>query len=153
MRIFQFFFGWFPSPRPQRKRKLRARPAAGRVTEYRTLAVETCEARCMLTVPIISISAPDNMASETGDTAKYTFSRVGSTSGDIVVQIHMSGQGTNGTDYVTIGGTFTMPSGASSADLYLTPKADTIQETGGEGVTLMLPDVKCWPGLGDKGME
>ncbi len=71
--------------------------------------------------PRVSIEATDPFAYETGKTAQFTVRRYGTTVGALVVPITVSGTATSGVDYVALPATVTIPNGATSATLTLTP--------------------------------
>lgn len=71
--------------------------------------------------PRVTIEATDPFAYETGKTAQFTVRRYGTTIGALVVPITVSGTATSGADYVALPATATIPDGASSATLTLTP--------------------------------
>jgi hypothetical protein len=79
--------------------------------------------------PTVTISANDPTATEAaGDGGQWTVTRTGSTSAALTVNISKSGTATNGTDYNSIGSTVTIPVGASSATINLTPIQDSLVE-------------------------
>ena len=91
------------------------------------------------TLPTVSLAATDSSAAEPGsNTGKFTFTRTGSsTSSSLTVNYTIAGSATNGSDYNTIGSSITIPAGAASATVTITPKDDAIVE-GAENVTLTL---------------
>ncbi len=87
--------------------------------------------------PTVSVSATDNSASEpTSDTGVYNFTRTNNGAA-LVVSYTMSGAAVNNTDYSSLSGTVTIPSGSSSVTLTIIPKDDSIAE-GDELATLTL---------------
>ena len=79
--------------------------------------------------PVVTVSAAIPTANETGLVAgKFTVTRSGATTAALAVKLTLSGTATNGTDYSTIGTTVTIPIGSSSADIAVTPLADTLSE-------------------------
>jgi hypothetical protein len=96
-----------------------------------SLSVET-------TLPIVSISASDNLASEPGaDTGTFTVSRGGNLEGDITVDYLISGSALYGSDYEAIPTSITILAGSVSANINLRVWDDQIFE-GEEQVTLTL---------------
>ena len=79
-------------------------------------------------LPNVSVIASQPNASESGATGTYTISRTGDTTAALTVTYTMSGTAINGTDYVTLSGTTSIPVGATSVDVTLTPIADLIAE-------------------------
>jgi tartrate-resistant acid phosphatase type 5 len=79
--------------------------------------------------PTVSVAATDATASEPGtDTGTLTFSRTGGTSTPLAVNYTVGGTATAGSDYVALPGTVTIPAGASSATVTVTPLDDTLVE-------------------------
>jgi secreted trypsin-like serine protease len=92
--------------------------------------------------PFVSISAVDNVAAETaaGQTANpasFTISRTGSTASSLTVTLTTGGTATNGTDYTVMPAKVTIPAGATSTTISLTP-SDDIQSEGTETVIVSL---------------
>lgn len=88
--------------------------------------------------PVVNITVTDGTATETGTTPGIlTVSRVGSTTNALTVNFTTSGSATSGTDYVAIGSSITIPAGASSANITITPIEDLLQE-GGEFLLVTL---------------
>jgi hypothetical protein len=86
----------------------------------------------------ISISATDANAAEPGtDTGAFTVSRIGPVTSDLVVNYSVTGTATNGTDYVSLPGSLSIPAGSTSAVLAVTPIDDTLAE-GDETVIVTL---------------
>jgi hypothetical protein len=80
--------------------------------------------------PVVTISATDLLAKEAGlDPAAFTVSRTGNTATDLTVQYRVSGTAGPGTDYVALAGTITIPAGASSAVITVTPLDDSLIES------------------------
>lgn len=89
---------------------------------------------------VITISASDNSASEPGQgssTGKWTITRAGSPASEIIVNLKTGGSATSGSDYLAIPASVTIPAGATSATVTLTPIDDTDLESD-ESVTLYL---------------
>src|SRR5262249_49440951 len=92
------------------------------------------------TTPLVSVTAIDSSASETGpDVGVFRFTRTGSTTSPVVVSYTIGGTATNGVDYVTINNTITIAAGQASADLTITPIPDAISEPS-ETVVLTVTD-------------
>ncbi len=86
----------------------------------------------------VSVMATDAVASEAGpDSGTFTFTRSGSLSGALTVNFTLSGSATNGTDYTTLATSISMPDGAATVTLDVTPLADALAE-GPETVVLTL---------------
>jgi regulation of enolase protein 1 (concanavalin A-like superfamily) len=66
---------------------------------------------------------------ENGSTGTFTFTRTGVTTTPLSVACTISGTATNGTDYSTLSGTVTIPSGASSATVAVTSVDDSLVES------------------------
>jgi uncharacterized protein YjiK len=95
------------------------------------------------TTPVVTITAPDANASETGsNTGTFRFTRTGSTVGALAVNYVVAtgaGQADSGDYMPALTGVVTIPSGQSSADIIITPVDDSLFE-GPETVTLTLFD-------------
>lgn len=79
-------------------------------------------------LPVVVVEATDANASEGGDTGTWTFSRTGSTAAALTVNFTIGGTAANGSDYTAIGTSITIPAGAASVPLTLTPVADDLNE-------------------------
>ncbi len=78
--------------------------------------------------PRVTIEATDPFASEGGGTAQFTVRRWGGTSGALVVPVSVSGTATSGADYTALPSSVTIPDGAATAALTLTPLTDSLTE-------------------------
>lgn len=79
--------------------------------------------------PVVSIVATDATGSEPGtDTAVITVSRTGSTDQPLAVQYRVTGAASNGVDYALLPGSVTIPAGAASAEITITPLNDSRAE-------------------------
>jgi parallel beta-helix repeat protein len=88
--------------------------------------------------PTVTVAASDASASETASNpATFTFSRTGSTAAALAVRYSIGGTAANGTDYATLSGSVTIPSGGSSAIVTVSPIEDSAVE-GNETVVLTL---------------
>lgn len=89
-------------------------------------------------LPVVSITASDAAASEAGlDPGEFTISRTGSTAASMTVNLTRTGTATSGTDYSAIATTQTIPAGAASMVVNVTPLQDTANE-GTETIILTL---------------
>src|SRR6185369_11758951 len=89
-------------------------------------------------LPTVSVALTDAISSEAGaDTGTFTISRTGTTGAALTVNFALSGTATNGSDYSSISSSVTIPAGASSASVVVTPIDDALVE-GSETVTLTL---------------
>ncbi|MEW6303487.1 MAG: Calx-beta domain-containing protein [Verrucomicrobiota bacterium] len=88
--------------------------------------------------PVVTVVASDSAAAEAGaNTGTFTISRSGSTSASLTVNYTLGGSASNGTDYQSLGNSVTIPAGATSANVTVTPIDDTAVE-GNETVVLTL---------------
>ena len=92
--------------------------------------------------PIVSISAIDSVAAETlsgqsANPASFQISRTGSTASSLTVTLTTGGTAFNGIDYTGVPTKVTIPAGASSTLVSLTPMDDT-QSEGTETATVSL---------------
>ncbi len=76
-------------------------------------------------------------AAEPSTPGQFTVKRDGDLSPNLVVYYNVSGTATSGLDYVPLSGSVTLPAGASSANIVLTPRDDNLLE-GDESVVLTL---------------
>lgn len=77
-------------------------------------------------LPVITVTAPDDSASESGsDTGTLRISRTGSTASYLTVYISMTGSASNAVDYNMIWSSVNIPSGSSSADVVIRPIDNT----------------------------
>ncbi len=87
---------------------------------------------------VVSIAATDASASESGGTGAFTISRTGSTLTALTVTIAVGGTATAGIDYAALPRTVTIPAGAGSATLTVTPRLDAVTDAD-ETVIVTLP--------------
>jgi hypothetical protein len=75
----------------------------------------------------VTLSATDPDASEptTSDSGGFTVTRSGSTTAALTVQYALSGMAVNGTDYSSLSGTVTIPSGSATAPITVSPLDDS----------------------------
>ncbi len=78
--------------------------------------------------PVVSVTASDADATEAGGTGAFTVSRTGATASALTVSVSCGGTATNGTDYASIGATVTLPAGASSVAVVVSPLQDAAVE-------------------------
>jgi len=91
-------------------------------------------------LPVVSIVATDDTASETGpDAGQFTISRTGPTTSSLTVTLTRSGTATSGTDYTAIATPLSLviPASASSATVNVSPVDDSTNE-GTETVILTI---------------
>lgn len=85
--------------------------------------------------PAVSIVADDANASEGGDAGRFTLTRTGVTTNELIVTLSRTGSAVSGTDYTAIGTSQTIPAGQASLGIDVSPVQDTANE-GNETVTL-----------------
>jgi hypothetical protein len=89
-------------------------------------------------IPIVTVTAIDASASETNrDPAVFLISRTGSTAAPLKVYYGIGGTASHGTDYVGLPAEVTIPVGAASVPVFITPYDDAHGE-GMETVDLLL---------------
>ena len=90
---------------------------------------------------VVTISANDPAADETGGTGQFTVTRTGGDqSAALVVNYATGGTAVDGTDYVSLSGTVTIAGGSASETIDVTPVADALVE-GDETVSVTIsPD-------------
>jgi hypothetical protein len=92
-------------------------------------------------LPIVNVTATDAVASEPGtNRGTFTFSRTGSTAAGLAVKYSVSGSATNGVDYNTLSGSVTIPTGAATKTLKVTPIDDALHE-GTENVKVTIESI------------
>lgn len=85
---------------------------------------------------VVTVSVPDATAAEAGpDSGMFLITRTGSTAAPLKVYYGLSGTAFHGTDYARLSGEVTIPAGATSAAVVITPYDDDLGE-GSESVTL-----------------
>ncbi len=88
--------------------------------------------------PVVTVLAQDSSGSEPGtDTARFRFTRTGSTALTLTVSYSIAGTATNGVDYTTVGGSITFAAGSATVDRVIYPLDDTLAE-GNETVAVTL---------------
>jgi hypothetical protein len=90
--------------------------------------------------PTVTIAATSPTATEVGPTpGVFTVTRTGPTDGSLTVAYAVSGTATAGSDYVSLPGTVTIPVGAASATITVTPINDTLVEPNETVVVTLSP--------------
>ncbi len=91
-------------------------------------------------VPVVSVTAFDAAASETGpDLGTFRFARTGSLTSSLTVTYTVTGTAVNGTDYQAIPVAVTFLAGQATADVFVIPTADGVAE-GAETVIVTVTD-------------
>jgi regulation of enolase protein 1 (concanavalin A-like superfamily) len=78
--------------------------------------------------PIVTLTSADLISSETGDPASLVLTRTGPTTAALAVTLTLAGTATAGTDYTGLTTSATIPAGAASVTLTLTPVQDAALE-------------------------
>jgi hypothetical protein len=94
-------------------------------------ATVTIKDNTLLATPTVSVVATDADAAEpngTVNTGTLEFSRTSRFHEALVVKYAVSGTAENGTDYVKLSGTVTIPAGQATRTVVVTPKADGVTE-------------------------
>lgn len=94
------------------------------------------------TSPTVRITASDaaaaeTLATQTANPGAFVISRTGATTSPMTVALAFSGSATNGSDYASLPKSVTIPAGATSTTITLTPTDDTLVE-GNETAVLTL---------------
>jgi hypothetical protein len=88
--------------------------------------------------PVVSVAATTPNASRVGPVSGvFTLTRTGSTSAALTVDYSLAGTAANGTDYNSLATSLTIPAGAASATLTVTPKSSA-SDVGTETAVLTL---------------
>src|SRR5688572_11516870 len=91
-------------------------------------------------VHVLTVVATDANASEGGsDAGTFTITRTGDPALALNVSYSLSGSATNGVDFATLNGSVTIPAGATSTTVTVTPIND-VDDEGNETVVLTLTD-------------
>jgi len=91
-------------------------------------------------LPTVAIVATDNLAAEPGtDVGRVTITRYGDLTRDLEVSYFVEGTATSGRDFAPLPGRVTIPAGAISATVTITPREDPLVEDD-EVVTVFLAD-------------
>jgi len=78
----------------------------------------------------VTVNATDAAASEPSNTGTFTVARTGSTTPSLAVTYTLGGTATSGSDYTAApAGTLTIPAGAASATITVTPVDDSLVES------------------------
>jgi hypothetical protein len=88
-------------------------------------------------LPAVTVAAADASAGEPANPGTFTVSRGAAAGTPLTVNYTMSGTAANGTDYATLSGSVTIPGGAASAVVTVSPSDDPAIE-GTETVVLTL---------------
>jgi hypothetical protein len=88
-------------------------------------------------LPVAQIAATDPVAHERSDSGTFTISLDAPAAADLAVRYTVGGSAVNGADYAPLSGSVTIPAGASSAAVAVSPLADGVLE-GTETVVLTL---------------
>ena len=98
-------------------------------------------------LPIVSISPSDGTATEAGTTpGEFTVSRTGETAAAMTVDFAVAGTATPDSDYAGIGASVTIPAGAASATIAVTPIDDTAVESDETVIMNLGPAAAYWLG-------
>jgi hypothetical protein len=88
---------------------------------------------------VLTISATDAIANEPTSTGRFTISRTGDLSALLTVNVQSSGTATSAVDYAAIATAITIPAGASSVNVTVTPIDDDVPESLETIVLTILP--------------
>jgi hypothetical protein len=89
-------------------------------------ATITIVSNAPVVLPTVTVAATDASASRTNlDPGTFTVTRSGSTASALAVNYVFTGTATNGVDYNTLAASTTIPAGAASATITVTPKSST----------------------------
>jgi hypothetical protein len=78
-----------------------------------------------ISVPVITMHAPDPIATESGNPATFEVDRLGPTNFTLNIYYDIGGTASNGVDYKMISHFVTIPAGARSASIVIQPLQDT----------------------------
>ena len=118
----------------------------GRLAKPRVNLLRAVEA-LTTPLPIATISATDPTATEAGPTTgQFTVSRTGGTTAALTVHFTVSGTAISGVDYIDIGTSVTIPAGAASATVTVTPVDDAAAEGDQTAIVTLRADAGYWLG-------
>ncbi|MBI2967360.1 MAG: choice-of-anchor L domain-containing protein [Bacteroidetes bacterium] len=89
---------------------------------------------------LLVTSSQQGPAVEGCSTTKFTFTRAGPISNPYTVYYTISGTAANGTDYIYITDSITIPAGSTSVDLFINPLVDFISEGTETVIITTIPD-------------
>ena len=105
-------------------------PLRAKATDNQGATTYSSVVNVTVTLPVITITATDSAAAEAGtDTGTFTISRTGGTSAALAVNFSVAGGATSGSDFASIGTSTTIPAGAASRTITITPVDDTAVES------------------------
>jgi len=90
------------------------------------------------TLPEVVIRSDDNELSEDGNGGSFKVSRTGSLTNSLIVNYTVSGKATNGTDYSSLSGSVTIPSGQQEVSVPVVPVSDFLTTEGDESLVVTL---------------
>jgi hypothetical protein len=89
--------------------------------------------------PLVSVTAPDATANETGDPGTFVFTRTGDLSAPLVVTVIIGGTATNGSDYQLLSTTVNFAEGQGTVTVEVLPIADMVLDAS-ETVVMTIVD-------------
>ena len=102
--------------------------------------------------PTVTLTVVDADASEPGsNTGRFTVTRTGSTATGLTVFYGVNGTASPGADFVALAGSTTIPSGASSVDITVTPIDDTEAECAETVIVTLTPNAAYTVGNSNSG--
>jgi hypothetical protein len=81
------------------------------------------------TSPSVTVTATDSDAAEPNNPGVFTITRTGATTSALAVSYGVSGTASSGSDYTALGASVTIPAGAASATVTVSPVDDTASES------------------------
>lgn len=127
-------------------------PAAASITIADTNVSGQNFSASQVVTATVTLTAPDAAAAEPGsDTGQFTVTRTGSTFAGLVVYYSIAGTATAGADYAALSGSVTIPSGASSATITVTPTEDSVAECPETVVATLATDIGYTIGFPNSG--
>jgi hypothetical protein len=89
--------------------------------------------------PLVSVTATDATARESGDTGRFVLVRTGNLASQLTVTITLTGAAVNGTDYDVVETTVTFAANMPTANVFIIPVADAVTDPS-ESVILTVVD-------------
>jgi hypothetical protein len=97
-------------------------------------------------LPVVSVTATDPAASETGDPGLFTITRTGDLTSDLIINYSVSGTASSSSDYQPLTGIITISAGQSSNAFSVVPIDDALYEPDETVVVTLASDPSYTPG-------
>ncbi len=102
--------------------------------------VGTAASTVTVGVQATDAAAAETLSSQASNTGSFLLTRTGATTAPLTVSLSWSGTAANGVDYATLSNSVTIPAGASSVSIVLTPRDDTLVEGAETAIMTLVPN-------------